>query len=130
MQFTSQNTNLQSGGFYKEIASVGNTIEERQIQRANMISQNMLIIQEYLNLSKTDIKTLLNTSADRKNTLEGFISQLELRYKNAAISVQSLEKQKALLVAKVEKNQADIAATKASMEKNFGLPISYLSINF
>ena len=121
MQFTSQNTNLQSGGFYKEIASVGNTIEERQIQRANMISQNMLIIQEYLNLSKTDIKTLLNTSADRKNTLEGFISQLELRYKNAAISVQSLEKQKALLVAKVEKNQADIAATKASMEKNFGL---------
>ena len=121
MQFTSQNAALQSGGFYREIASVGLTQEERKIQRADMISQNMLIIQEYLNLSKTDIKTLLNTSADRKNTLEGFISQLELRYKNSAISVQSLDKQKALLVAKVEKNQADIAATKASMEKNFGL---------
>lgn len=121
MQFTSQNAALQSGGFYKEIASVGNTVEERQIQRADMISQNMLIIQEYLNVSKTDIKTLLSTSADRKNTLEGFISQLELRYKNSIISVQSLEKQKTLLVARVEKNQADIAATKASMEKNFGL---------
>lgn len=121
MQFTSQNAALQSGGFYREIASVGVTQEERKIQRADMISQNMLIIQEYLNLSKTDIKTLLNTSADRKNTLEGFISQLELRYKNSAISVQSLEKQKALLVTKIEKKQADIVATKASMEKNFGL---------
>ena len=121
MQFTSQNAALQSGGFYREIASVGVTQDERRIQRADMISQNMLIIQEYLNLSKTDIKTLLHTSADRKNTLEGFISQLELRYKNSAISVQSLEKQKALLVTKIEKNQADIVATKASMEKNFGL---------
>ena len=121
MQFTSQNSALQSGWFYREIASVGINSDERKIQRADMISQNMLIIQEYLNLSKTDIKTLLNTSADRKNTLEGFISQLELRYKNSAISVQSLEKQKTLLVAKIEKNQANIAAIKASMEKNFGL---------
>lgn len=86
-----------------------------------MIGQNMLIIQEYLNLSKTDIKTLLNTSSNRKNTLEAFISQLELRYKNSVISLQSLEKQKALLLAEIEKNQASIASVKTSMETNFSL---------
>lgn len=119
MQFNSQNAQLQSGGFYKDIASIGKTIEERRVQRADMISQNMLIVQEYLNLSKTDIKSLLNTSSNRRSTLEGFISQLEFRYKNSAISQQSLQKQKDLLLKEIEKNQADIENTKTSMEKNF-----------
>ncbi len=121
MQYQSLNSNLQSGGFYKEIASVGATAGERRILRGDMIAQNMLIIQEYLNLSKTDVKSMLDTSSNRRATLEGFISQLELRYKNSAISQQSLEKQKALILIEIEKNQVSIEATKKSMETNFAL---------
>jgi hypothetical protein len=41
----------------------------------------MIILNEYLNVLKTDIKSLLNSSNDRALTLNAFIDQLEYRYK-------------------------------------------------
>ena len=107
--------------FYKEISSVGINSEDKRAIRSDMIGQNMLIIWEYLNLSRTDIKTLLDSSPDRKKTLEWFISQLELRYKNSALSLNSLEKQKNLLLADLSRIESDIEKVKSSMETHFWL---------
>jgi hypothetical protein len=79
----------------------------------------MLIIGEYLNLSRTDIKSLLSTTSDRKKTLEGFINQLELRQKNSRTSMQSLEQHKALLVTQLDSLSAQIEVTKTNMETSF-----------
>jgi aconitase B len=108
-----------SATFYKEIASIGETPEEKKAIRSEMIVQNMLIMQEYLNLSRTDIKTLLNSSTDRKSTLEWFISQLEMRYKNSALSLQSLEKQKVELLTYLWEVELEIETVKSSMETHF-----------
>lgn len=105
--------------YYKEISFIWDTPEERTAIRANMIEQNMIIIREYLNLSRTDIKNLLSGSNNRRSTLEGFISQLELRFINSAKSIENLEKQKALILARIVQIEAAIEVTKASMEKNF-----------
>lgn len=108
-----------SASFYKEIASVWETPEEKKAIRSEMISKNMLIMQEYLNLSRTNIKTLLDSSSDRKSTLEWFISQLEMRYTNSALSLQSLEKQKAATLVYLWEVEAKIEAVKVDMETNF-----------
>jgi hypothetical protein len=42
----------------------------------------MLLIKEYLNLLKVDVLNLLENSINRKESIDNFISQLELRYKN------------------------------------------------
>jgi uncharacterized small protein (DUF1192 family) len=62
---------------------------------------------------------MLNTSSNRKATLEGFISQLENRHKNSALSIQSLQSQKTLLVAEIERLSNQIEATKTSMQNKF-----------
>jgi hypothetical protein len=41
----------------------------------------MIVLNEYLNILKTDIKGLLDSSNDRSSTLNAFIDQLEYRYK-------------------------------------------------
>lgn len=107
--------------FYREITEIGTNSEEKRALRSTMISQNMLIIGEYLNLSRTDIKSLLDSSPDRRKTLEGFINQLELRYTNSALSITSLEKQKTLLISHLSKLESDIEKVKSEMETHFSL---------
>lgn len=84
-----------------------------------MLAQNMLIIQEYLNLSRTNVKDLLQWTKNRQATLESFISQLEMRYKSSVLSISSLEKQKVLLLQHIENLEVQIEQVKASMESNF-----------
>lgn len=108
-----------SSSFYGEITTIGTTDEEKKAVRSQMIAQNMLIMQEYLNLSRTDIKTLLSGSNDRKSTLEWFISQLEMRYKNSALSLTNLEKQKDQLLTYLWEIEINIETVKLSMEDHF-----------
>lgn len=79
----------------------------------------MLIVWEYLNLSRTDIKSLLDSSNDRKRTLEWFINQLELRERNSRLSMQSLELHKDLLVAELDSLSSQIESIKSDMERAF-----------
>ncbi len=119
LQYQSKNSSIQANSFYKEIIDIGTTPEEKRAIRSDMITQNMLIIKEYLNLSRIDIKAILDSSPNRRSTLEGFISQLELRYKNSRISLENLQKQKSLLLADITKIEASIEKTKAKMEQHF-----------
>ena len=119
LKYQSTSWNFSSDSFYREIASVWTNKEEKKAIRSDMIAQNMLIIREYLNLSRTDIKSILDSSSDRRATLEGFISQLELRYKNSALSLQGLEKQKQLLLVEISKIEDSIEIVKTDMESHF-----------
>jgi hypothetical protein len=46
-----------------------------------IITANMIAINEYFNILKTDIRSLLSSSNDREFALNSFIAQLEYRYK-------------------------------------------------
>jgi len=106
-------------GYFKEISFIWESDSERSTLRSNMIRENMLIIREYLNLSRTDIKGVLDSSENRENTLESLISQLELRFKNSALSIWSLEKLKALHITELDALDTQIESIKAEMEQNF-----------
>lgn len=86
-----------------------------------MISTNMDIIQEYLNLIKTDIPSTLANANNKKNTLETYISQLELRYKNAALSGQALGLQREKLIVNLELIQNKVDALKEKMNGDFSV---------
>lgn len=108
-----------SWSFYEQIADIGSNQEEKKEIRKKLIAQNMLIVWEYLNLSRTDIKSLLDSSNDRKRTLEWFINQLELRERNSRLSMQSLELHKDLLVAELDSLSSQIESIKSDMERAF-----------
>jgi hypothetical protein len=62
---------------------------------------------------------MLDSAPNRRKTLENFISQLELRYKNSALSIESLQKQKDLHLANLTSIENKIAQVKLSMESHF-----------
>lgn len=72
---------------------VGNNIEMNK----NILTHNMIFIQEYLNILKTNVVSLLNASANRESTLNDFISQLEIRYKRSQSNIAKLNNYKATL---------------------------------
>lgn len=117
--FQDSSSKVKAGWFYKEISEIGTTVEERRQIRSSMIAENMLIISEYLNLSRTDVKWILDSSSDRRSTLEGFISQLEMRFKNSAMSIASLEAQKTKLVSHLSQIEWKIESVKNNMETHF-----------
>lgn len=79
----------------------------------------MILVREYLNLSKSNIVDLLKTSDNRRKTLEGFINQLQYRKQNAALSIENLELQKADLLTQLSSISSKIETTKTQMEKHF-----------
>jgi hypothetical protein len=99
--------------------SVGNSELQRNTQRREMIEVNMNIIREYLGIAKTDIVDALLQSPQRKNTLESLISQLEIRYKNAALSSKSLSEYQAKLSANMQQVQSQIDSFKQKMNGDF-----------
>jgi len=117
--FRDSQSNTSLSGYFKEISFIGESEAERSTLRSNMIRENMLIIREYLNLSRSDIKWILDSSDNRRNTLESLISQLELRFKNSALSMSSLEKLKALHITELSRIDTGIEVIKGEMEKNF-----------
>jgi hypothetical protein len=46
-----------------------------------LVSGNMTIIKEYLNILKVNPRDLINSSYDKSSTLNSYIDQLEYRYK-------------------------------------------------
>ena len=117
--FTGGNTSYSANSFYKDVSFIGASSIEKKSIRKDLISSNMIILSEYLNLSRSDIKSLLDSSSNREKTLEWFISQLEFRYKNSALSIQSLETQKTQLVRYIDELDTKIQEVKTQMENDF-----------
>ena len=67
--------------------------------RDQILSVNILALKDYNNLIKTDIRELLNSSTNKAQTLESFISQLETRFKNGVENGRSLQAQSQKLTA-------------------------------
>jgi hypothetical protein len=79
----------------------------------------MIIIEEYKNILKTDIKQFLISNNDRLRTLNAFISQLEYRYTLSKENIKTLNKQKNYFNNIMSKNSNNITNIKLKIEKDF-----------
>lgn len=77
----------------QEALPISELIWDKWTWRKKFISSNMVAINEYLNVLKTDVNNLLDSSSDRESTLSSFIEQLEYRYKNTQERLQNLQSQ-------------------------------------
>ena len=99
------------------------TIEELKKEKSNVenaiIARHMIETKEYYSLLKTDFKTMLQNSNDRKKTLEWIYWQLRIRYNNAVESIKTLEAQKKVLVEEFDKINNLIEAIKTKISEDF-----------
>lgn len=81
---------------YKDIFSVNSLILNWEAWSEELIAANMIVLEEYKNVLKTDIKWLLANSRNRTETLDAIIGQLEFRYEKSVKQIVSLNEQKAI----------------------------------
>ena len=103
---------------YKEVMSVSEIIWNKQTAKTDLISKNMLIIREYLNVLKIDVKSLIDNSYDKPSTLKVFLQQLKYRYELSVESQKNLIKQRDSLEKdmKISENKINNLKTKISSD--------------
>jgi hypothetical protein len=103
---------------YKDVFSVNSLILNWEEWSEELISANMIILEEYKNVLKTDIKWLLSNSRNRAETLDAIIWQLEFRYEKSIKQIVSLNEQKNIFSREmVEANaQTEILKTKINSD--------------
>ncbi|NVP17313.1 hypothetical protein HUU51_01215 [Candidatus Gracilibacteria bacterium] len=79
---------------YKDVFSVNNLVLNGEVGSQELIAANMIVLEEYKNVLKTDIKGLLSNSKNRAETLDAIIGQLEFRYEKSVKQIISLNEQK------------------------------------
>lgn len=79
---------------YKDVFSVNNLVLNWEVWSQEIIAANMIVLEEYKNVLKTDIKWLLSNSKNRAETLDAIIWQLEFRYEKSVKQIISLNEQK------------------------------------
>lgn len=104
---------------YNDVMSISYILGNKQIARDKIISRNMILINEYLNILKMDLKTSLGQSSDRSKVLDSYISQLEFRYTSTIENINNLKNQRTVLLASLNENNTDIESTKTKMSSDF-----------
>lgn len=99
----------------QEVLSISSIIWDKWVWRKQFISSNMVAINEYLNVLKTDINSLLDSSIDREAMLSSFIDQLEYRYTNTDERIQVLKAQSAELQWTVNYSNLKINTLKTDL---------------
>lgn len=120
--FENKNKSAISSGeseIYKEIFSIEELKNNRILAKENLINKNMLETKEYFYLLRTDFKSLIDNSKNKKVTLETIYSQLKIRYNNAIDSIKNLQSQKAILLAELESINSRTESLKTELSKNF-----------
>lgn len=104
---------------YKDVMDISYIVSNKQIAKDKLISQNMILLNEYLNVLKTDVKSMLNQSYDRSETLDAYIAQLEYRYKKTLEVSKILNMQKDELEKTLNKASNNIENIKVKISNDF-----------
>lgn len=103
---------------YQDIFSISELINNKNAQN-ELIWNNMIIIQEYLNVLKTDVKQLINSNLDKLAILNAFIDQLEFRYTSWIKSQEILIEQKNIFTTNLTNSDINTEILKIKIAKDF-----------
>jgi DNA repair exonuclease SbcCD ATPase subunit len=94
-------------------------LSNKKIARDTIITNNMININEYINILKTDINTLLNKSIDREAMIESFLDQIKYRYTDTLSQINILTKQKSELQKALDTSNTNIEKLKQDLTKAY-----------
>lgn len=104
---------------YKDIFSVNEIINNQDSANNELIWANMISVEEYKNILKTNVKQLIDTSYDKPRILNAFIEQLEYRYTLAFENINTLNQQKTVFLNNMNSSNSKIETLKVKIEKDF-----------
>lgn len=104
---------------YKDVFSVNNMVKNWELWSEELISANMIIVEEYKNTLKTDIKWLLEQSKNRGEILNALIEQFEFRYEKSVKQIISLNEQKAIFEREMAEANSQIEILKAKINTDY-----------
>lgn len=104
---------------YKDVLSIEEVLNKSQSAGDDIISKNMILIQEYLNISRTDIKSLLSNSYDKSGTLKSYLDTLKTRYNLANRQIASLSQQKQIFETTMVQTNNQIENLKTKISNDF-----------
>ena len=104
---------------YKEVMSIEEIFWNEKNANNELIWKNMLIIKEYKNVLKTNIKSMINSSLNKKDLIDAFIEQLEFRYINWTKNAKNLIKQRNIFISTMEKSNNNIEILKWKINSDF-----------
>lgn len=104
---------------YKDAVEVWYILWNNNQAKDRIITANMIAINEYFNILKTDIRSLLSSSNDREFALNSFIAQLEYRYKVWIENSKTLLLQKNELIKAYNNSNLEINNLKNKISNDF-----------
>ncbi|MDQ7010029.1 MAG: hypothetical protein Q9M94_07100 [Candidatus Gracilibacteria bacterium] len=109
----------QTQNLYKDVPAIAKTISEKKYADNTNISNHLLQINEYYNVLKTDVKKMISSSYNKRETLEAYIEQLKYRYTNSNNNIQILLKKKSQLSIDLTKSSEKINKLKTKIDFDF-----------
>jgi len=104
---------------YKDVFSVNKMVQNWELWSEELISANMIIVEEYKNVLKTDVKALLDQSKNRAEILDALIDQFEFRYEKSVKQIISLNEQKAIFEREMAESNAQIEILKVKINTDY-----------
>lgn len=104
---------------YKDVVEIWYILWNQNVAKDKIITANMIFLNEYFNILKTDIRGLLSSSNDREFALNSFIAQLEYRYKEWTKNAENLVAQKVELTKAFENSSNEIENLKDKIWTDF-----------
>ncbi len=104
---------------YKDVFSVNKMVQNWELWSDELISANMIIVEEYKNVLKTDIKWLLEQAKNRAEILDALIEQFEFRYEKSVKQIISLNEQKAIFEREMAEANTQIEILKVKINTDY-----------
>ena len=104
---------------YKDVFSVNKMVQNWELWSDELISANMIIVEEYKNILKTDIKSILDQSKNRAEILDALIEQFEFRYEKSVKQIISLNEQKAIFEREMNEANSQIEILKVKINTDY-----------
>lgn len=104
---------------YKDIFSVSEIMKNQNSANKELIWANMIAIEEYKNILKTNVKQLIDSSYDKPRILDAFIDQLEYRYTINSKNIKTLIDQKTVFTNNMTSVNTEINSLKLKIGKDF-----------
>ncbi len=100
---------------YQEVMPISYILANKELARNKIITNNMISLSEYINIIKTDINSLLDSSSDRESMLESFLDQLKYRYTNWLSEIKILKEQAKELTQTLTSSDQKVITLKDSL---------------
>lgn len=104
---------------YSDTLEIGASAGDEKIVHNQIISWNMLFVKDYYNLLRTKVPSLLDNSYNREETLDEFINQLSLRYKEWNQKLLTLNSQRVSLEGVMTRNDTNVENLKIKIGTDF-----------